>query len=168
MKLLLVPLRFLISPFFIAAVDLLILFPMVLSIIDVVKSVHRHGDTHEPVVITSTVALIMIGWGVALEERGAIRKVFGMTGRPDEAWQAHIDDSCHYYGVAQLILGLFAEIFVAMISLPDRIINTKGWEHTLTGLAIALIGIAALIQVRHIFVLLAMFRGPRAASAKAD
>ncbi len=51
-----------------------------------------------------------------------------MTGRPDEAWQAHIDDSCHYYGVAQLILGLFAEIFVAMISLPDRIINTKGWE----------------------------------------
>ncbi len=162
MKVLLAPLRFLISPLFIAAIDLLILFPMVLSVIDVVKSVHRHADTHEPVVITSTVALMMIGWGVALEERGAIRKVLGMVGRTDEAWQADLDDMCHYYGVGQLVLGLFAEIAVAMISLPDRIINTKGLEHALTGVAIALIAIAAVIQARHIFVLLRRLRPPKA------
>ena len=161
MKTLLVPLRFLISPLFIAAIDLLILFPMVLSVIDVVQSVHRHGDTHEPVVITSTVALMMIGWGVALEERGAIRKVLGMAGLADEAWQTALDDMCHYYGVGQLVLGLFAEIAVAMISLPDRIINTKGLEHTLTGIAIALIAIGAIIQARHIFVLLRRLRPPR-------
>ena len=134
MKFLLVPLRFLISPVFIAAVNLMILFPMVLSIADIVQSVNRHIDTHEPVKIASTIALIMIGWGVALEERGVIRKRFG---------------------VAQLVLGLFAEIAVAMISLPDRIVNTIGYEHTLLTVSVILISIGALIQLRHIFVLIA-------------
>lgn len=152
-NLLLAPLRFLISPIFIAAVNLLLLFPMVLSVIDVAKSVTRHVDTHEPVAITSTVALIMIGWGVALEERHVIRKFFGLAGGSDEARQAHIDEICHTYGVAQLVLGLFAEIAVAMISLPNRIIDTASWEHTLLAVALGLIAIASVFQARHIVVL---------------
>jgi len=155
MKFLFVPLRFLISPLFIAAVDVLILFPMVLTLVDVAGSVSRRGDTHEPVTITSTVALMMIGWGVALEEREVIRRMFGAKGRADEAWQAHIDELCHHYGVAQLVLGLFAEIAVALISLPDRIINTVGYEHTLLVISLVLIAIGTLIQIRHVFVLIA-------------
>lgn len=155
MKLLFVPLRFLITPVFIAAVDVLLLFPMVLSLIDVGQGIPRHVDTHEPVTITSTVALMMIGWGVALEEREMIRRVFGVKGRADEAWQVHIDELCHSYGVAQLVLGLFAEIAVAMISLPDRIINTVGYEYTLLTIALVLIAIGTLIQIRHVFVLVA-------------
>jgi hypothetical protein len=53
MKLLFVPLRFLISPVFIVAIDVLILFPMALALVDVAGSIHRHLDTHEPVTITS-------------------------------------------------------------------------------------------------------------------
>jgi hypothetical protein len=155
MKILFVPLRFLISPVFIALVNVLILFPMVLTIVDVLKSVNRHIDTHEPVTIASTIALIMIGWGVALEERAVIRKRLGVTGRADEAWQVHIDEMCHEYGVAQLVLGLFAEIAVAMISLPDRIVNTVGYEYSLLTIAIVLIAIGTLIQIRHVFVLIA-------------
>ncbi len=155
MKFLFVPLRPLISPAFIALVNVAILFPMVLTIIDVLKSVNRHVETHEPVTITSTIALIMIGWGVALEERAVIRKRFGVTGRSDEAWQVHIDEMCHEYGVAQLVLGLFAEIAVAMIALPDRIVNTVGYEYSLLTLAIVLIAIGTLIQVRHVFALIA-------------
>jgi hypothetical protein len=155
MKFLFVPLRFLITPVFIAAVDVLLLFPMVLTILDVAQGVHRHADTHEAVTITSTVALMMIGWGVALEEREMIRRVFGVKGRPDEAWQVHIDELCHSYGVAQLVLGLFAEIAVAMISLPDRIINTVGYEHTLLAIALVLIAIGTIIQIRHVFVMVA-------------
>ena len=154
MKFLFVPLRFLISPAFIAGVDVLILFPMVLTLIDVTGSIHRHIDTHEAVTITSTVALMMIGWGVALEEREMIRRVFGVKGRGDEAWQVHIDELCHQYGVAQLVLGLFAEIAVAMISLPDRIINTAGYEYPLLAIALVLIAIGTLIQIRHVLVLI--------------
>ncbi len=155
MKFLFVPLRPLISPAFIALMNVAILFPMVLTILDVLKSVNRHVETHEPVTITSTIALIMIGWGVALEERGVIRKRFGVTGRADESWQVHIDEMCHEYGVAQLVLGLFAEIAVAMISLPDRIVNTVGYEYALLTLAIVLISIGTLIQIRHVLVLIA-------------
>ena len=161
MKFLFVPLRFLISPVFIAAVDVMILFPMVLSIIDIVQSVSRHGETHEPVTIASTIALIMIGWGVALEERGVIRRRFGVSGGPDEERQVEIDEMCHEYGVAQLVLGLFAEIAVAMISLPDRIVNTIGYEHALLSVSVSLISIGALIQLRHVFVLLATLRRRR-------
>ena len=155
MKFLVAPFQFLISPVFIALVNALILSPMVLTIIDVVKSVNRHVDTHEPVTIASTIALIMIGWGVALEERAVIRKRLGVTGRADEAWQIHIDEMCHEYGVAQLVLGLFAEIAVAMISLPDRIVNTVGLEYTLLTISIVLIALGTLIQARHVFVLIA-------------
>jgi hypothetical protein len=168
-KLLLVPLGFLISPITIAAVNLLLLFPMALSVIDVAKSAIAHADTHEPVTIASTVALMMIGWGVALEERAVIRKLFGVWGRPDEARQEAVDEQCHTYGVAQLVLGLFAEIAVAMISLPDRIVNTKGLEHTLLTVSLILIAIASLIQARHISVLLwGVFRPSPPAQAAAD
>lgn len=160
MKFVFAPLRFLISPVFIAAVDAMILFPMVLSIIDIVQSVNRHSETHEPVTIASTIALIMIGWGVALEERGVIRKRLGVSGRADEGRQAGIDDMCHEYGVAQLVLGLFAEIAVAMISLPDRIVNTIGYEHALLTVSVTLISIGALIQLRHVFVLIATLWRP--------
>jgi len=168
-KLLLAPLGFLISPVTIAAVNLLLLFPMVLSVIDVARSAIARADTHEPVTIASTVALMMIGWGVALEERAVIRRLFGVWGRPDEARQEAIDEQCHTYGVAQLVLGLFAEIAVAMISLPDRIINTKGLEHALLTVSLTLIAIASLIQARHILVLLlATVRSPPPAEAAAD
>lgn len=160
MKYLFVPLRLLISPAFIAAVDVMILFPMVLSIVDIVQSVNRQSDTHEPVTIASTIALIMIGWGVALEERGVIRKRFGVSGGLDEERQVNIDETCHEYGVAQLVLGLFAEIAVAMISLPDRIVNTIGYEHALLTVSVILISIGAAIQLRHVVVLLAtLWRG---------
>lgn len=166
MKFLFVPLRPLISPAFIAVVNAAILIPMVLTIIDVMKSVNRHVETHEPVTITSTIALIMIGWGVALEERAVIRKRFGVTGRADESWQVHIDEMCHEYGVAQLVLGLFAEIAVAMISLPDRIVNTVGYEYSLLTLAVILIAIGALIQARHVLALiLALWRHRRGGDA---
>lgn len=61
---------------------------------------------------------------------------------------------CHEYGVAQLVLGLFAEIAVPMISLPDRIVHTVGYEHAPLTVSVALISIAALIQLRHAFVLI--------------
>ena len=153
MNLLLVPLRILVSPFVIAGINLLILIPMVLSIFDVAKSMSAHANPDELVSVMSTVSSIMIGWGVALEERDMIRRIAGGKGGPDEARQAMIDSQCHSFGVAQLVLGLFSDIPMAVISLPDRIINATGIEYELLWGAIVLIGIAAVIQVRHIVLL---------------
>ena len=126
---------------------------MVLSIFDVAKSMSAHANPDELVSVMSTVSSIMIGWGVALEERDMIRRIAGGKGGPDEARQAMIDSQCHSFGVAQLVLGLFSDIPMAVISLPDRIINATGIEYELLWGAIVLIGIAAVIQVRHIVLL---------------
>ena len=61
---------------------------------------------------------------------------------------------CHSFGVAQLVLGLFSDIPVAFISLPDRIINVSGVEYELLWVSIVLVAIAAVVQARHIVLLM--------------
>lgn len=146
----LAPLRVLISPLAIAAVNLLILWPLMLSVADVIESIGLRRDFNEAVDTVSTIAIVMIGWGVALEERHVLREVFGMAGRPDERWQHGIDQACYRTGVGVLILGLFAEICAELIHLPNRIIDTSGSEHPLLAVGIALLSLAGLVLARLI------------------
>jgi hypothetical protein len=151
----LAPFKFLISPLGIAAVNLLILWPLVLSVIDVIESIAIHRDFNEAVDTVSTIAIMMIGWGVALEERHVLRGVFGMVGRPDERWQHGIDEACHRTGVGVLLLGLFAEVCAELVHLPNRIIDTAGREHPLLAVGIALLTLAGLVLVRLVVQLVA-------------
>jgi hypothetical protein len=144
----LAPLRVLISPPAIAAVNLLILWPLVLSVVDVIEGIWIHRDFNEAVDTVSTIAIILIGWGVALEERHVLREVFRMSGRPDERWQHGIDEACRRAGVGVLILGLFAEICAELIHLPNRIIETGGSEHPLLGIGTFFLAVAGLILMR--------------------
>ena len=146
----LAPLRFVISPPGIAVVNLTILWPLVLAILDVVESMGILRDFNEAVDTESTIAIILIGWGVALEERFVLREVFGMVGRPDERWQKGIDGACHRTGVGVLILGLFAEICAELTHLPNRIIDTGGSEHPLLAVGAVLLAVSGLILVRFI------------------
>jgi hypothetical protein len=146
----LAPFRFLISPPAIAAVNLLVLWPLVLSVVDVVEGISLHRKFGEAVDTVSTIAIVMIGWGVALEERNVLRGMFRMVGRPDERWQHGIDEACHRAGVGVLILGLFAEICSEMIHLPNRIIDTSGFEHPLLALGTVLLSLGGLVLLRLI------------------
>lgn len=144
----LAPLRVLISPLAIAAVNLLILWPLVLSVVDVIEGIWIHRDFNEAVDTVSTIAIILIGWGVALEERHVLREVFRMSGRPDERWQHGIDEACRRAGVGVLILGLFAEICAELIHLPNRIVETGGSEHALLAVGTFFLAVAGLILMR--------------------
>lgn len=155
-------LRLLISPFAIVLINLLILIPMVLSVLDLVPTIWMRGDFREPVHIVTTVAIMMIGWGVALEERHVLREMLGMIGQADEAWQAGLDSLCHRVGVGVLVLGLFADVCVEMVDLPDRIINTEGKEHSLLAISVVLICVGSAILARHIVKLLAAAMGRKA------
>jgi hypothetical protein len=135
--------------------------PMALSVVDVADTIRAHGDFKEPVEIVSTIAIVMIGWGVALEERHVLREMLGMIGHADEAWQAGVDALCHRVGVGILVLGLFAEICAEVVHLPDRIINTDGRELWYLAVGIALITLGGFIMTRHVVKLLATYRsGP--------
>ncbi|MBN9087212.1 MAG: hypothetical protein J0J01_09925 [Reyranella sp.] len=151
---LLIPFRFLISPLSIAAINLLILWPLVLSVVDLIESIRIHRDFNEAVDTVSTIAIVLIGWGVALEERNVLRGVFKMAGRPDERWQHGIDEACHRSGVGVLILGLFAEVCSELIHLPNRIIDTAGREYPLLAVGTVLLSLGGLILVRLIIQLI--------------
>ncbi|MFI5030940.1 MAG: hypothetical protein ACHQPH_09600 [Reyranellales bacterium] len=151
----LAPLRVLISPPAIAAINLVILWPLMLSVVDVIESIAIRRDFNEAVDTESTIAILLIGWGVALEERHMLREMFGMVGRPDERWQKGIDGACHRTGVAVLILGLFAEICAELLHLPNRIIDTGGSEHPLLAVGLVLLTLAGLVLVRLIVQLIA-------------
>src|SRR6478672_9747106 len=157
----LAPLRVLISPPAIAAVNLLILWPLVLSVVDVISGFFRGRDFNQAVDIVSTIAIVMIGWGVALEERHVLRGAFGMIGRADEPWQNALDQLCYRTGVGVLVLGLFAEICAEMVHLPDRIINTTGREHELLAVGAVLLASCGLLLLRHIFKLVGALWVPR-------
>jgi hypothetical protein len=157
----LAPLRVLISPPAIAAVNLLILWPLVLSVADIVEGFFKGRDFNQAVDTVSTIAIVMIGWGVALEERHVLRGVFGMTGRGDEPWQNAVDQLCYRTGVGVLILGLFAEICAEMVHLPDRIINTVGRELDLLAVGTVLLSVCGLVLARHIVKLVGSLWVPR-------
>ena len=151
---LLAPLRVLISPPAIAAVNLVILWPLVLSVVDVVEGIWIHRDFNEAVDTVSTIAIILIGWGVAREVRPGVREVFGIFGRPDERWQHGIDEACRRAGVGVLILGLFGEICAELIHLPNRIIETGGSEHPLLGVGTFFLAVSGLVLLRLIIQLI--------------
>ena len=139
---------FLVAPLTIAVFDFLIAIPMGLALFDIVSDLGSGHHSHEAAEIVIGIGVIMIGWGVALEERKAFRDVFKVPDDPGHV-QEHIDHSCHYYGLGQLVLGLFAEICVEAIKLPDRIINTSRIEPLVLGLSLLLIGLGLLFLFKH-------------------
>ena len=84
----------------------------------------QYGNEVPAAGIVTGIGIIMIGWGVLLEERRTLREIFGLLDGPDEAWQATIDHACHNYGVGQLSIGLMAEICIELIKIPNTIIYT--------------------------------------------
>lgn len=142
------------SRYTIAFISAVICVPMAITIFVVSRQLWARPDLHEPMDIVTGVGIIMIGWGVVLEERATLREIFGLTGGVDEAWQAALDHTCHNYGVGQLVLGLMAEICIEMIKIPNNIIYTGEVDDFLVAGGLFFVGIGALIQVRHVLVML--------------
>ena len=86
----------------------------------------------------------------------SLREIFGLVDGPDEAWQSHLDHSCHHAGVGQLVLGLFAEICIEMIRIPNTVIYTGDVDDYLVVAGSLMVGMAALLLVRHAVSLLTM------------
>ncbi|MFZ5781076.1 MAG: hypothetical protein ACOY4R_12845 [Pseudomonadota bacterium] len=150
--------RVLISRHFAAAIELVIFVPLVLGIWEVSKALWVQPDLHEQVETLTGLGIIMIALGVVLEERRSLREVFGLLDGPDEAWEEHIDHSCHLAGVGQLVLGLFAEIFMELTKIPNSVIYTGEVDDWLLAGGCIMIGIGALLLLRHAIVLMTMSR----------
>lgn len=93
---------------------------------------------HDMEEILAGLAAILVAFGVAMEERGTMLHFVGFYPNGPTPGQARIDHHCHGYGLSLLLLGLFAEVAVYLIRMPD--LNTVDFDH-------ALIVISALLSL---------------------
>lgn len=158
----------------IVAFNVLILMPLTLALFELGAllwgtGLGHHESVQEAGHIVEGLGVILIGWGVVLEERAGVSHLLGGLPSEDPAYEAALDALCHHHGLALLVLGLMAEIVVQCVEVPDHIINTDGIERVvMTGSAGFLaLGLATL--VRHALSLVA-FRGgdPAAGGAPAS
>ena len=83
---------------------------------------------------SDAVATIYIAYGVATEERGSLMEFSGVYPALRSPLQMALDHASHCYGLSLLVVGLFMEIGVQLIKLPDSIMNTNGLEYAIFGI----------------------------------
>jgi hypothetical protein len=150
------------SRFTIGIICLLIVLPMLLADIEVSSKLFSKPDIREEMDICTGIGVIMIGLGVALEERKTLREVFGLLGGPDEAWQASIDHLCHNYGAGQLVIGLLAEICIEAIKIPNTILYTGEVDDYLVAASLFFVLLGAILLFRFGFTLIFLMGKDRA------
>lgn len=131
--------RSLLNRWSIFAFNVLIALPLTLALVEVAillwgAGFQHHATIHEAGHLIEGMGVILIGWGVVLEERPGVSHLLGGLPTEDPDREAAIDALCHHCGLALLVLGLVAEILVQCVEVPDHIINTDRIERVvLTG-----------------------------------
>ena len=112
-------------------------------------------EIHQLVIDTlEGLAVILIGYGVALEEREVLRDMSGLRLEPaQEAFEHQIDHLCHRAGLLLLLLGLFSEIALKLVEIPNAVINTASIETPVLTLSMLLQVLAIFVMLRHIWTL---------------
>lgn len=141
--------RLFVTPASIILIDILILVPILLSLVTIVGDLVA-GKLDEPMEILEGVGVVLIGWGVAIEERPSLRDIFFLRGGPREDIETGIDTLCHSSGIGLLIFGLFAEIAVTAVRLPNHIIPTEGFDPVVLCFSAFLVAVGAYILAHHI------------------
>jgi len=147
-------LRLLLAPVTIAAIGAVICVPLLLAISHTARQLWLGHNLREPMDIVDGMGVILIGWGVALEEREALREIFKLTATEEEGWQAAIDHICHASGIGVLVFGLFSEMCVEMVRLPNHIINTEGIDDVVLWGSLFFLGLSVLVLLQHIAALI--------------
>lgn len=136
-------------------VGLLIMIPLGLGIFAAARDLLGGKDVEHIAEILEGLGVILIGWGVAIEERSTLREMAHLVGSADEERQAALDRVCHSSGIGLLILGLFAEICVEAVRLPNDVMPTEGIDPLVCWISIAFLTAGALTLVHHLGVLVA-------------
>ena len=137
------------------AVGLLIMIPLALGIFAASRDLLAGKDVEHIAEILEGLGVILIGWGVAIEERSTLREMAHLVGSADEGRQVAIDRACHSSGIGLLILGLFAEICVEAVRLPNDVMPTEGIDPLICWLSIVFLIAGALTLVHHLGLLVA-------------
>ena len=109
---------------------------MLQGVWDVFDSINIIDQQHAMEEIIAGLAAILVAFGVALEERETLLKFVGLYPDGLTPQQGRMDHHCHGHGLSLLLLGLFSEVAVYLIRMPD--INTLDFDMVLIALGAVL------------------------------
>lgn len=113
------------------------------------SSVADTHAVHEATEIWEGFGTIILGYGVLLEERDSLRKIFGLSTKDEHP--AHL---CHDYGVIFVMLGVLIETFAWLIKIPNSVLDNQVFEFILLIFAALAAIWAAALQIRFAYRLL--------------
>lgn len=99
--------------------------------------------------IAECLGVILIGYGVAVEERQSFMRIFRLYPAFETPLQERMDHLCHEYGLCYLLLGLLMEVCVACIKIPNTIINTENIEGLVFAISAFFLIWNAILMLRH-------------------
>jgi len=111
-------------------------------------------NTKELEDIAECLGVILIGYGVAVEERQSFMRIFKLYPAFQSPLQDRVDHHCHEYGLCYLLLGLFMEVCVACIKIPNAIIDTENLEGVIFAVSAFFLVWNAILTLRHCWFLL--------------
>jgi hypothetical protein len=101
--------------------------------------------------ITEGLAVVLIGYGVALEERESFREMAGLLEKGDAAFEQPLDKLAHHTGVWLVVLGLFSEVAIKLVEIPNTIVDTSLVERPLLMIAVAFQAATIGVMLLHIW-----------------
>ena len=127
-----------------------ILFAIIVSIVVefITLVMTPENDIKEMVEMCNGIAIILYGYGVALESRAPLMrylKLYPDFATPLQAW---VDELCHKYGIYILLLDLAQEVLVHMVTIPDRVLNTAGKESYIFSICITMMVFVSFLLIR--------------------
>jgi hypothetical protein len=112
-------------------------------------------EQHAMEEILEGLGTILVAVGVALEERETLLKFLGIYPEGLTPLQEEIDHQCHGYGLSVLLVGLFVEVAVYIVRMPD--LNTVDFDPALLLLGVLLCIAGGALLARLVW---ALWRAP--------
>jgi hypothetical protein len=123
-----------------------IIVSIVMEFITLVRT--PENDIKEMVKMCNGIAIILYGYGVALESRAPLMRYLKLY--PDFATplQTGVDELCHKYGIFILLLALAQEVLVHLVTIPTRVLNTAGKELYVFSICITILIFVSFLLLR--------------------
>jgi len=104
----------------IAAMNVLLIVLMLQGSLEVLSNFQLISEMQDGMEeILEGLGTILVALGVALEERETLMKFLDLYPRALTPVQARVDHHCHGYGLLLLLVGLFVEVAVYVIRMPN-------------------------------------------------
>ncbi len=110
---------------------------------------HSEDHLHSLIHIWEGYGTIVLGFGVVLEERKAIKQVFDIKENDQK-----LDELTHDYGVIFVMLGLMIEVLAWLVKIPNEVLNTENVELVFLNIAAFFSVVTVILQFRFLLRLL--------------